>query len=269
LVKGSHITVPRIAGAGDAYTFQNHDGRIVFALPFEDAFTMIGTTEENFAGDPRNATPSREEEGYLLDAANRFFRNPLTRGDIVWSFTGIRPLDEDGSQSASAVSRDYRLDLGENDVPPILHVIGGKITTYRKLAEAALKLLNPYFPKMMPGHKRTAPLPGGDLGGRSFDLWLKDFARENQGFTPGFLRQLARRHGTRASKIIGGATSIKDLGENFGGSLTASEVAYLKSEEWAETATDILWRRTKTGLHLAAGDSAHTADRIQACLEKS
>lgn len=267
LVKGSHITVPRIAGTDDAYTFQNRDGRIVFALPFEDAFTLIGTTEEVFAGDPRNASASREEEDYLLDAANRFFREHVSRRDIVWSFAGVRPLEDDGSESASAVSRDYRLDLNVSDQPPILHVIGGKITTYRKLAEAALKLLHPYFPHMQPSRTRWTPLPGGELAGRTFDLWFKDFARENRGFELSFLRRLARRHGTRTSKILAGATSEKDLGEDFGGGLTAREVAYLKSEEWAETATDVLWRRTKTGLDLK-GDGARVADRIQACLDK-
>ncbi|CAA2143565.1 glycerol-3-phosphate dehydrogenase [Hyphomicrobium sp. ghe19] len=268
LVKGSHITVPRIAGADDAYTFQNPDGRIVFALPFEDAFTLIGTTEETFAGDPRNASASREEEDYLLDAANRFFRERITHSDIVWSFAGVRPLEDDGSESASAVSRDYRLNLAANEEPPLLHVIGGKITTYRKLAEAALKLLHPYFPQMHPSRTRWTPLPGGDLGGRTFDVWFEHFAPENRGFEQGFLRRLARRHGTRTSKIIAGATSAKDLGEDFGGGLTAREIAYLKSEEWAETATDVLWRRTKTGLHLK-GDSTRIADRVQACLDKS
>ncbi|MBN9247768.1 MAG: glycerol-3-phosphate dehydrogenase [Hyphomicrobium sp.] len=269
LVKGSHIVVPRIAGADDAYTFQNRDGRIVFALPFEQTFTMIGTTEEAFSGDPRGATPSRDEEAYLLEAANRFFQKPLTDEDIIWSFAGVRPLDEDGSETASAVSRDYRLELDATVTPPILHVIGGKITTYRKLAEAALKLLNPHFPQMQAGRTRTAPLPGGYLEGRTFDAWLEDFARDNKQFEPVFLRQLARRHGARSSRIIDGARSESDLGENFGGGLTAREVAYLKTEEWAETATDVLWRRTKAGLHLSSNDSARAADRIQACLDKS
>ncbi|MBS0269618.1 MAG: glycerol-3-phosphate dehydrogenase [Proteobacteria bacterium] len=269
LVKGSHFTVPRIAGADDAYTFQNRDGRIVFALPFEETFTMIGTTEEAFAGDPRSATPSRDEEAYLLEAANRFFRKPLTHRDIVWSFAGVRPLDEDGSETAAAVSRDYRLEFDATATPPLLHVIGGKITTYRKLAEAALKMLKPHFAQMLEGRTRTTPLPGGDLDGRTFDTWLDDFAHDNAHFEPAFLRQLARRHGTRSSKIIDGARSEKDLGENFGGGLTAREVAYLKTEEWAKTAADVLWRRTKAGLHLSPNDSAHAADRIQACLDKS
>ena len=268
LVKGSHIVVPRIAGANDAYTFQNRDDRVVFALPFEDEFTLIGTTDTIFAGDPRGAKCTDDEEDYLLDVANRFFREPLTRQDVVWSFAGVRPLDEDGSQSASAVSRDYRLDL-HTDTPPILHVIGGKITTYRKLAEAALKLLQPHIPQMQPGRTGTTPLPGGDFGGQSFDHWFEDFARNNQGFARSFLRQLARRYGTRTSKIIDGATSERHLGEDFGDGLTAREVAYLTSEEWARTAHDVLWRRTKTGLHLSPDDRLRAADRIQACLDKS
>ncbi|HET6388919.1 glycerol-3-phosphate dehydrogenase [Hyphomicrobium sp.] len=270
LVKGSHIVVPRVSGAGDAYTFQNRDGRIVFALPYEQTFTLIGTTEEAFAGNPRNAAPSREEEDYLLEAANRFFRHPLTRGDIVWSFAGVRPLDdEDGNENASAVSRDYRLEFHATNTPPLLHVVGGKITTYRKLAEAALKFFESYFPKMRGGSTRTSPLPGGNLGGRTFDQWFEAFARENSRFDALFLRQLARRHGTRASKIIAGAASAKDLGEDFGGGLTAREVAYLKSEEWAKTAGDVLWRRTKIGLHLAPDERTRVAGRVQACLDKS
>ncbi len=269
LVKGSHIVVPRIPGAEDAYTFQNTDGRVVFALPFEETFTMIGTTEERTASDPRQAAATEEEEHYLLDVANRFFREHRTPRDIVWSFAGVRPLEEDGSHNASAVSRDYRLELHAENAPPILHVVGGKITTYRKLAEAALTLLQPYFPQMPPGHTATTPLPGGDLAGQSFEDWFVGFTRENPAFAPGFLRHLARRHGTRAAKVIGDARSQADLGENFGADLTAREVAYLKSEEWARTADDILWRRTKTGLHLAPDERARAAGRIQACLDCS
>ncbi|MET0638628.1 MAG: glycerol-3-phosphate dehydrogenase [Hyphomicrobium sp.] len=271
LVKGSHIVVPRIAGADDAYTFQNSDGRVVFALPFEDRFTLIGTTEENLSGDPRGIEPSPDEENYLLDAAARFFRIPPTRADICWSFAGVRPLDDDADsrQNASAVSRDYRLELDATHGAPILHVIGGKITTYRKLAEAAMKTLQSYFPQMASGTTATRPLPGGDLGGQSFDDWFVGFAHEHADFDRAFLRRLARRHGTRARSIIEGARSETDLGDDFGAGLTAREVSYLKSEEWAQTADDVLWRRTKTGLHLAPDERTHAADRIQACLDKS
>lgn len=269
LVNGSHIVVPRIAGADDAYTFQNEDGRVVFALPFEDEFTMIGTTEENVSGDPRLATPTDAEESYLLDVAHRFFQKAPSRSDIVWSFAGVRPLDEDGSQSASAVSRDYRLDLWSEEKPPLLNVIGGKITTYRKLAEAALARLRPYFPSMPSGTTETTPLPGGDLGGQSFEQWFSEFVRTNSGFAPDRLRRLARRYGTRAQDLIAEAHSEKDLGEDVGGGLTAREIAYLKSEEWALTADDILWRRTKAGLHLAPGERSMAAERIQNLLDKA
>lgn len=268
LVKGSHIAVPRIPGADDAYTFQNADGRVVFALPIEDRFTLIGTTEENVSGDPRDASPTMAEIDYLLAVSNRFFREPRTRRDVVWSFAGVRPLDEDGSRSASAVSRDYRLEL-HSDVAPILHVIGGKITTYRKLAEAALSLLHEYFPHMPPGSTATTPLPGGDLSGQSFEDWFEDFARRNDAFAPDVLRRLARRYGTCASRIIDGARSKADLGEDFGAGLTAREVDYLRSEECARTADDVLWRRTKTGLHLAPEDRLRASERVQACLDRS
>ncbi|MBS0252463.1 MAG: glycerol-3-phosphate dehydrogenase [Proteobacteria bacterium] len=269
LVKGSHIVVPRIAGADVAYTFQNTDGRVVFALPFEDDFTLIGTTEENVSSDPRHVAPTHAEETYLLDVANRFFRDAPTRGDIVWSFAGVRPLDDDGAQSASAVSRDYRLDLEATQSPPVLHVIGGKITTYRKLAETALSALHPFFPHMRHGTTATTPLPGGNLGGRSFDQWFEEFARTNSGFAPDDLRRLARRYGTRAQDLIADARSKRDLGDDLGGGLATREIAYLKSEEWAVTAEDILWRRTKAGLHLAPGERALAAERIQNLLDKS
>jgi glycerol-3-phosphate dehydrogenase len=269
LVKGSHIVVPRIPGANDAYTFQNTDGRIIFALPFEDDFTMIGTTEDAISGDPRDAALTREEETYLLDVAKRFFRTPPTRDDIVWSFAGVRPLDDDGSGNPSAISRDYRLDLRADETPPILHVIGGKITTYRKLAEAALTLLRPYLPHIRNGETATTPLPGGDLRGQSFEDWLAGFTRGNAAFTPAFLRRLARRYGTRARMIIGNAHSEADLGEDLGGGLTSREIAYLKSEEWARTAEDVLWRRTKAGVHIPPARRAEVADRVQACLDRS
>ncbi|MFT3732770.1 MAG: glycerol-3-phosphate dehydrogenase [Hyphomicrobium sp.] len=269
LVKGSHIVVPRIPAGDDAYTFQNSDGRVVFAIPFETDFTLIGTTEEKISGDPRAAAPTRDEEDYLLSIAARFFRAAPSRADIVWSFAGVRPLDDDGRESASAASRDYHLELRAGDTPPILHVIGGKITTYRKLAEAALSLLQPHFPNMRQGSTATTPLPGGDFGGRSFAAWSEDFARNNPGFAPPFLSRLARRYGTRATDLLAGARSEKDLGEALGGGLTTREVCYLKSEEWATTAEDVLWRRTKAGLHLQPAERQRVAEKIQACVDKA
>ncbi len=193
---------------------------------------------------------------------------PLAREDIVWRFAGVRPLDEDGSESASAVSRDYRLELVAGATPPILHVIGGKITTYRKLAEAALNLLEPHLAPLRAGATATTPLPGGDLDGRTFESWFDDFAKRHHGFERAYLLRLARRYGTRASRIIEGATSERQLGEDFGAGLSAREVLYLKSEEWALSADDVLWRRTKTGLHLSPEQRPRVADAVQAYLDK-
>ena len=268
LVKGSHIVVPRIPGADDGYTFQHRDGRVVFALPFEENFTLIGTTERPQFGNPRTARVDKEEETYLLNIASRYFRVPLRPEQIVWSFAGIRPLDDDGSESTSALSRDYRLEL-EAGTPPVLHVIGGKITTYRKLAEAALKMLEPHLVPMRQGSTATTPLPGGDLEGQSFETWFDDFARRNHGFSRAYLRRLARRYGTRASRIIAGATSERDLAEDFGAGLSAREIDYLKAEEWAQTTDDILWRRTKAGLHLAPDERQRAGDAIEAYLAKA
>ncbi|HVZ05917.1 glycerol-3-phosphate dehydrogenase [Hyphomicrobium sp.] len=268
LVKGSHIVVPRIAGADDAYTFQNADGRVVFALPFENDYTLIGTTEEPLTGDPRAVGTSAAEELYLLDAVNRYLRVPLETEQIVWRFAGVRPLDDDGSKTASAVTRDYRLELEAVGTPPIVHVVGGKITTYRKLAEATLDLIAPYFPAMPVSLTSTVALPGGDFEDQTFDMWFSAFARSNAGFERHYLLRLARRYGTRTSRIIDGATSECDLGEDIGAGLRSAEIAYLKAEEWAVTAEDVLWRRTKAGLHLDADERVRASDTIQAYLDK-
>jgi glycerol-3-phosphate dehydrogenase len=267
LVKGSHIVVPRIAGAESGYTFQHRDGRVVFALPFEDAFTLIGTTERPQIGSPRTAHVEKDEEAYLLDVANRYFRVPVTSQQIVWSFAGVRPLDDDGRVSASAASRDYRLELEAGAHPPLLHVIGGKITTYRKLAEAALERLGPHLPPMRAGRTAESPLPGGDLEGLTFDAWFDGFAARHSGFDRMYLRRLAHRYGARTSRIIDGATSERDLGQDFGVGLSAREVAYLKAEEFAQTAADILWRRTKAGLHLAPDQRQRGEDALNAYLD--
>lgn len=266
LVKGSHIVVPRITGARDAYTLQNGDGRVVFALPFEDAFTLIGTTEEPQPGNPRAAHVSDEEEAYLLEAANRYFRVPLTREQIVWRFAGVRPLDDDGQGDASAVTRDYRFVVEDDATPPILHVIGGKITTYRVLAEAAVDRLRPYFSGLGPCRTRTMPLPGGDFGGCAFEAWFDDFCRSHDGFARTSLLGLARRHGAWAARVIGDASSERDMGREFAPGLRLREIAYLKAAEWAQTAEDILWRRTKAGLHIAPAARSGATDAIEDCL---
>ena len=269
LVKGSHIVVPRIKGANDAYIFQNSDGRVVFALPFEGAFTLIGTTDAPFNGDPRSVEVSSEDQTYLLAVANRFFRSKLTALDIVWHFAGVRPLDDDGSDNPSSVSRDYRLELAVDGGPPILHVIGGKITTYRRLAEAALNQLKPHFPEMKTAWTSGAVLPGGDVGAIGYDGWFRLFSARHSGFARTDLAMWARRYGTRAELMIGDATNPADLGPDLGGGMRASEVAFLKREEWALTADDVLWRRTKSGLHVPLPERVNVSRRVQAALKSA
>ncbi len=251
LVKGSHIVVPRIAGANDAYLCQNADGRVVFAIPYEERFTLIGTTEVAFDGDPASAEISREEEDYLLDLTRQFFAAPPTRDDIVWSFAGVRPLfDDDSEESASAVSRDYSLALNSDEGAPLLTVLGGKLTTYRRLAEAALGRLKPCFPHMRRAWTASAPLPGGDLGEGGLAGFIRDLCRRHRGFDAAFLGRLARRYGTLTDDVLGDAENMGDLGRSFGAGLSEREVIYLREREWARGADDILWRRTKCGLHM-------------------
>jgi glycerol-3-phosphate dehydrogenase len=267
LVKGSHIVVRRIAGADEAYIFQNNDGRVVFALPYETAFTLIGTTDTPFTGDPRQVEVSAEDQNYLLAVANRFFRVKLAAADIVWQFAGVRPLDDDGSDNPSSVSRDYRLELDAGSGPPILHVIGGKITTYRRLAEAALDHLKPHLPGMGPQWTENAVLPGGDVGEGGYSGWFERLAAKHSGWAKSDLARLARRYGTRAATLIGNANSADDLGDDLGGGLRAREVEFLQREEFAQTADDVLWRRTKTGLHVTSAVRETTAKRVQAVLD--
>ncbi|HYD14973.1 MAG TPA: glycerol-3-phosphate dehydrogenase [Hyphomicrobium sp.] len=255
LVRGSHIVVPRIDGAEDAYLLQARDKRAVFALPFEKQFTLIGTTDAPVSTPEEGFIPSAEEESYLLEAAARFFARKITHEDIVWRFAGVRPLVDDGASKAAAVSRDYRLDLANGDgAPPLLNIIGGKITTFRRLAEAALEKLAPYFPGMGPAWTADAPLPGGDVGTRGFAAYCSDLARRHPNMAQSTLLRLAGLYGTRADRVLGDARTEADLGEVIGGGLTAREVRYLCDHEWARTAEDVLWRRTKAGLHLSPAD---------------
>jgi glycerol-3-phosphate dehydrogenase len=226
---------------------------VVFAIPYEERFTLIGTTEIGYAGDPAAAAISAEEEGYLLELTRQFFAAPPTRGDVVWSFAGVRPLyDEDSSDGASAVSRDYRFELSEAEGAPLLTVLGGKLTTYRRLAEAAMAKLAPFYPGIKPAWTASSPLPGGDLGDGGLAGYIRDLCRRRRGFDAAFLGRLARRYGTLADHVLGDANSMADLGAAFGGGLSAREVTYLRGREWAREPDDILWRRTKCGLHMDA-----------------
>ncbi|MBN8848853.1 MULTISPECIES: glycerol-3-phosphate dehydrogenase [unclassified Sphingomonas] len=265
LVKGSHIIVPRLYEGDHAFMLQNADRRIVFTLPYEGQFTLIGTTDEPWEGAPARASIDAEETRYLLDTVNDYFAHRLGEADIVWSYAGIRPLYDDKAGSASAVTRDYVLDLdaGEGRAP-MLSVFGGKITTYRKLAEHAMQHLARHLPDAGPAWTAGAALPGGDMPGADFDAFLARVGRERPDLPPALLCRLAQAYGTRIDALLGDAATLADLGEDIGGGLTVREVDYLVAHEWARTAEDVLWRRSKLGLHVPAD----TAERLAARLER-
>jgi D-erythritol 1-phosphate dehydrogenase len=265
-VKGSHIVVPRVHGEDHAYILQNADNRIVFMIPFEDRYTLIGTTDV-----PVDAfeTPriTDEEIAYLLDLANTYLARPLAAADIVWTFAGVRPLYDDGASDPSSITRDYvfRTDAGAEGeaLAPVLSIFGGKLTTYRKLAEHALDELKAFFPRMGPAWTLEAVLPGGDLPPGGVPAWTAELARRYPALPPDLLRGLALRHGTLATAILGSAKTLADLGQSFGNGLTAAEIDHCVREEWARTADDVLWRRTKCGLAMPAADCARVAAFVE------
>jgi glycerol-3-phosphate dehydrogenase len=252
LVKGSHIVVPRLYDHDRAYIFQNADGRIVFAIPYEDDFTLIGTTDIDYKGDPAQAAISAEETAYLCTAASGYFREPVRPEAVVWSYSGVRPLYDDGASKAQEATRDYVLKSeGGGGEPGLVSIFGGKITTYRKLAESALGEIEKLIGPRGRAWTADAPLPGGDfpVDGRAA---LECAILAAHGFvTPGNVRRLVRLYGTSARTLLSGVASPGDLGETFDAGLTAREVDWLMREEWAQTADDILWRRTKLGLRFS------------------
>ncbi len=255
MVKGSHIVVPRLFDHEFAYIFQAPDRRIVFAIPYESEFTLIGTTEKDYRGDL--ATPAIEEAeiGYLLDMANRYFRRDLGRDDVVWTFAGLRPLLADPKDVATSVTRDYVLDVDAKG-PPLLSIYGGKLTTYRKLAEDVLDDLAPGLDWPTRHWTATAPLPGGDVPAANFAALLAQLRTEYPWLHERLALRLARAYGTRSRRVLGDARSLTDLGEEVLPGLHAREIDYLRREEWAVTAQDILYRRSKLALHLPAGSTA-------------
>jgi len=263
LVKGSHIVVPRLFEHDHAYIFQHPDGRVVFALPYEDAFTLIGTTDLEYQGEPGTVGISAAETLYLCELANRYFRRQLAPGDVVWSYAGVRPLLEDAAASASAATRDYLLGHDRAGAP-LLSVFGGKITTYRRLGEEAVDWIAASLGRPQPAWTAGATLPGGDLFGKrptgravlAFDDWARDLARRHPWLPPDLGARWARAYGTRVETLLAGASNLEDLGEEVAPGLYAAELRYLMRVEWAACAEDVLWRRTKLGLHLAPGWSA-------------
>ncbi len=251
MIKGSHIVVPKLFDHSWCYIFQNPDGRIVFAIPYEQDYTLIGTTEADFDGDPRTVRISDEECRYLCDLSNSYFSRRITPADVVWSYSGVRPLYSDGTEDASAVTRDYVLKLsGDKGQAPLLNIFGGKITTYRRLAESAMSKLCPVLGHADERWTEDVFLPGGDLGEGGFDGFLARFGDTHPWLPQSMAWRLVRNYGSRAKEIIGEARSLDDLGQHFGGDFYEAEARYLIEHEWARSAEDILWRRSKLGLHL-------------------
>ncbi|WP_019645235.1 glycerol-3-phosphate dehydrogenase [Novispirillum itersonii] len=253
MVRGSHVVVPKIFEHDRAYIFQNPDGRIVFAIPYEHDFTLIGTTDHDHKGDPAAVHCTEEEAQYLCDAASEYFRRPVRREDVVWTYSGVRPLYDDGASAAQAATRDYVLKLEDaNGAAPLLSIFGGKITTFRKLAESALEKLIPYFPGKRGPWTDKAVFPGGDFS--PTDVWslIAALKKDYPFLDDVWARRLVRAYGTRARQLLGDAASVADMGEQFGATLTEREVVYLMKKEWAREAADIVWRRSKLGLRMTA-----------------
>jgi glycerol-3-phosphate dehydrogenase len=259
LVQGSHIVVRRLFAHDRCYIFQNADNRIIFAIPYEHDFTLIGTTDRDYAGDPADVAAAPEEIDYLCKVASEYFALPVSPADVVWTYSGVRPLFDDGVSAAQAATRDYVLELDERNGAPLLSIFGGKITTYRRLAQQALGKLEPYLgaeARVKRDWSGTVALPGGDFPVQGFERLLADLMRDYPWLEPAQGRRLARAYGTRARIILGAATDRSALGRDFGGGLSEAEVGYLMREEWAEEAADIVWRRSKLGLRLTKDEIA-------------
>ena len=256
LVRGSHIVVPRVTAHDKAYFLQGADGRIIFAIPYEGDFTLIGTTDADHQGDPLAAHCTEVERDYLIAFANQYLKTQLTQADVVWTYSGVRPLYDDGATSATAATRDYVLSLDESG-PVLLSVFGGKITTYRKLAEDAWDRLKPHFPNRRDHWTAGVALPGGDFPVDGVDRLIADLLGHYPFLTKNWAARLIRAYGTEARLILGDAKSATDLGRDFGATLTEAELRWLMTHEYALTAQDVVWRRSKLGLRL-------DADRIAA-----
>jgi glycerol-3-phosphate dehydrogenase len=262
LVKGSHIVLPRLYEGEHAFILQNDDRRVVFMIPYEGRFTLVGTTDVPVEEASRPEATAQEVE-YLCRAVNRYLAKPAMAANAAWRYAGVRPLYDDGTSDPSAVTRDYTLRVDdEAGTAPVLSVFGGKITTYRRLAEYAVDKLAPYFPGMKAAWTARAPLAGSEFGEQGRDAVRAALAARYSKIPGATLRQLFRRHGTLTAEVLGDANSAADLGEDFGGGLTERELAYLTAREWAMTAEDVLWRRTKAGLHMTESQRARVAARM-------
>ncbi|MDX8464653.1 glycerol-3-phosphate dehydrogenase [Mesorhizobium sp. VK23B] len=264
LVKGSHIIVPKFWAGANAYLVQNHDKRVIFINPYEGDMALIGTTDISYEGRAEEVQADEKEIDYLIAAVNRYFKQKMRREDVLHSFSGVRPLFDDGKGNPSAVTRDYVFDLDETGGAPLLNVFGGKITTFRELAERGLHRLKHIFPKMGPDWTEKAALPGGDMPNADYETFANGLRQAYPWMPDRLIRHYGRLYGSRTKQIVGGATSLAGLGHHFGGRLYEAEARYLVAKEWAQTAQDVLWRRTKHYLHLSEAERKAFTDWFDA-----
>jgi glycerol-3-phosphate dehydrogenase len=258
LVQGSHIVIKKKFSHNRAYFFQNSDGRIFFAIPYEGDFTLVGTTDQDYTGDPAKVAITEKEIEYLIAGAGAYFKEPIQRSDIVWNYSGVRPLFDDGASAAQEATRDYVLKAeGGGDVAPLVNIFGGKITTYRRLAESMMDKINGLIGGRGSMWTEGADLPGGDFPNDGYENLVAQNLQLYPFLPESLARRLVRLYGTRANDLLVGASKYEDLGENFGFNLTESEVEYLIRDEWAVCADDVLWRRTKLGLLFSPVQKAH------------
>ena len=251
LIKGSHIIVPKIYNHNSAYIFQHKDGRIIFTIPYEKKFSLIGTTDINFNGDPSKAKISEDEIKYLCDAVSTYFINQIKPNDIIWTYSGVRSLFDDGNFNAKDITRDYKIDTKELNGLNYISIFGGKITTYRKLAEEVTKIIDKYFGQKSRNWTSSKALPGGDFSPYQFDTILKEYSKKYSFIDETVIERLFMSYGTNLELILKNRTSISALGKYFGAGLYECEVEWLIDNEWAKTVSDIIWRRTKLGLMLS------------------
>jgi len=260
MVKGSHIIVPKLYDGAEAYTFQNDDNRVVFAIPYQQDFTLIGTTDVPFDADANTVAINTEERRYLCEVISRYFKKSVSEQDIVWAYSGVRPLVDDGAANASKATRDYILELDTIEDAPILSVYGGKITTFRCLAEDAMARLKPYLGFDAPDWTETTPLPGGEIGYAGLPSFKEKMAKTYPWLGTANLHRMLAAYGTRLQALLANAKSLADLGHHFGAGLYEAELDYMRREEWALTAEDALWRRSKLGLHMSEAERRSVKD---------
>ncbi len=261
LVRGSHIVVPKLYDHGKCYFFQGEDGRIIFSIPYETDYTLIGTTDQEHPDPDQKPVCTEAEQDYLAAFASNYFKKPISRADVVWTYSGVRPLYDDGASSATAATREYVLKV-EGETAPLLNVFGGKITTYRRLAEAALEKIAPFFPGTKGAWTAGVPLAGGDFPVDGVEDLVSGLRADYPFLTEYWARRLVRAYGTEAREMLGDASSAADLGEDFGATITARELDRAIETEWVRTAEDFVWRRSRLGLRLDESQIARIGDYI-------